>query len=193
MIYPDWVKKHRPKGTAIKYSNGQYRLYKVHSKRVEGKSYPVVVHDEYLGVITENGVIPPKTKQVDISDIEVREFGESYAIYQLCLTVLDKLKKKHKQMAETIYIRAIQIAFYLDNSYLEDFEDPNFEVLDYSIDDVINQLYKIIDFDYISELNTIYIVKLGGKWYLSNITKKQQELLDELKIVLEVKHNGQFF
>jgi hypothetical protein len=193
MIYPEWVKKHRIKGTAVKYSNGQYRLYKVHSKRVDGKSYPVVVHDEYLGIITENGVIPPKTKQVDVSNIEVKEFGESNVIYQLCLSVLEKLKKKYKLMAETIYIRVIQIAFSLTNSYLEDFEDPTFDVLDYRIDDVINQLYKIIDFDYITDLNTIYIVKLGGKWYLSNITEKQQKLLDQLKIVLEVKHNGQLF
>jgi hypothetical protein len=193
MIYPDWVKKHRPKGTAIKYSNGQYRLYKVHSNRVEGKSYPVVVHDEYLGIITENGVIPPKTKQVDVYDIEVKEFGESFVIYHLCLSVLETLKKKYKHMSESIYIRAIQIAFNLYNSYLEGFEDPSFEVLDYKIDDVIKQLYKIIDFDYITELNTIYIVNLGGKWYLSNVTDKQQEILDELNLVLEVKHNGQLF
>lgn len=57
---PDWVLKYKSKGTNIISKNGKYYLYKVHSERRKDKNYPVLVTDEYLGVITENGLIRKK-------------------------------------------------------------------------------------------------------------------------------------
>lgn len=54
-MYPEWVEKHRIKGTSIKKINNSYYLYKVTSKRVKGKTYPVSVQ-KYIGKITEDGL-----------------------------------------------------------------------------------------------------------------------------------------
>ena len=34
--YPDWVMKHKEKGTYVNFVNGKYYLYKAHSERVPG-------------------------------------------------------------------------------------------------------------------------------------------------------------
>jgi hypothetical protein len=59
--YPEWVQKHKTKGTTVrKTSVGSYVLFNVSSKRVNGKKYPVLIQ-EYVGIITEDGIIPKKT------------------------------------------------------------------------------------------------------------------------------------
>ena len=47
--YPDWVQKHRTKGTTVKKRGDSYYLYKRTSRRVKGKKYPQPV-DTYIGV-----------------------------------------------------------------------------------------------------------------------------------------------
>ncbi len=71
---PDWVLKYKTKGTNIIKKNDNYYLYKVHSERKPDKSYPVLVTDEYLGVITPDGL---KTKKESIDNIIVKEYGLS--------------------------------------------------------------------------------------------------------------------
>ena len=46
-MYPEWVEKQHKKGTSIKVINGNYYLYKVTSKRVKEKPYPVSIQ-QYL-------------------------------------------------------------------------------------------------------------------------------------------------
>ncbi len=58
-MHPDWVEKHHIEGTSIKEKNGNYYLYKVTSKRVKGKSYPVAIQ-KYIGKITPDGLIKPE-------------------------------------------------------------------------------------------------------------------------------------
>ena len=57
-MYPKWVEKYHTEGTSIKEKNGNYYLYKVSSKRVKGKKYPVSVQ-KYIGKITEESLIEP--------------------------------------------------------------------------------------------------------------------------------------
>lgn len=57
-MYPEWVEKYHIKGTAIKIINENYYLYKVTSKRIKGKDYPVSIQ-KYIGKITRDGVIEP--------------------------------------------------------------------------------------------------------------------------------------
>ena len=71
---PDWVLKYKTKGTNVILKNGKYYLYKVHSERRKDKNYPVLVTDEYLGVITENGLLK---KKENIKKVIVKEFGLS--------------------------------------------------------------------------------------------------------------------
>lgn len=52
--YPEWVQKHRVKGTTVKKKGDSYYLYKRTSRRVKGKKYPQPV-DTYIGIITPEG------------------------------------------------------------------------------------------------------------------------------------------
>lgn len=70
--YPDWVQKHRTKGTTVKKRGDSYYLYKRTSRRVKGKKYPQPV-DTYIGVITPEGVIQSNKRKVDLTDAEVWE------------------------------------------------------------------------------------------------------------------------
>ncbi len=59
--YPDWVMKHKKKGTYINRSNDKYYLYAAHSERIKGTKKVKRISDGYLGRITEeDGLIPPK-------------------------------------------------------------------------------------------------------------------------------------
>ena len=80
-VYPEWVQRHKERGTSIKKVGENYYLYKHSSKRVPGKKNPVPV-DTYIGRITPEGVIRGSKKKVDAndSDIIVKEFGFSRAV-----------------------------------------------------------------------------------------------------------------
>lgn len=80
--YPDWVLRHKKKGTYINYQNGKYYLYAAHSERVPGTSKVRRVSDGYLGRITaEAGLIPAKRKLSE--PVYVFEYGLSETILSL--------------------------------------------------------------------------------------------------------------
>ncbi len=81
--YPDWVQEKRTRGTTVKKKGDSYYLYKRTSRRVPGKKYPQPV-DTYIGVITPEGIIKSGKKKVSLSGIEVKEYGFSRAVWQLC-------------------------------------------------------------------------------------------------------------
>ena len=58
---PEWVLKYKTKGIYTKKTKNGYALYRGHSERVPGKSYPVFRCDEYLGIVTEHeGLVPSR-------------------------------------------------------------------------------------------------------------------------------------
>jgi hypothetical protein len=81
--YPEWVQKHRVKGTTVKKKGNSYYLYKRTSRRVKGKKYPQPV-DTYIGIITPVGVIQSNKRKVSLTDAEVWEYGFSKAVWELC-------------------------------------------------------------------------------------------------------------
>ena len=66
-----------------KIVGNNYYLYKRTSKRVPGKKYPQPV-DTYIGMITPDGIIEKKKILVAASSVEVREYGFSKAVQELC-------------------------------------------------------------------------------------------------------------
>jgi len=77
--YPDWVLKHKKKGTYINVQNGKHYLYAAHSERIPGTDKVRRVSDGYLGRITEeDGFIPAKKKLPD--SVFVYEYGVSETI-----------------------------------------------------------------------------------------------------------------
>ena len=72
MAFPTWVTKYKEKGTSIRKKGNKYYKYRVHSERRKDKKYPVLIQDEFLGVITkEDGFIPSKKRLIEPSCIEV--------------------------------------------------------------------------------------------------------------------------
>ena len=59
-MYPEWVMKHKTKGTNISCINGRYYLYEVSSVWNKEKGRAQKVTNKYLGRITEDGFIPSK-------------------------------------------------------------------------------------------------------------------------------------
>ena len=82
-VYPEWVQHYRTKGTTVKKIGSSYYLYKRTSRRVPGKKYPQPV-DTYIGVITPEGVVKSTRKKIDLTGIEVKEYGFSRALQALC-------------------------------------------------------------------------------------------------------------
>ena len=60
---PEWVQKHKTKGIAIEHRNGRYYASRVRSIWDPQKKRAKKITSEYLGVVTPEGIIPPKHKQ----------------------------------------------------------------------------------------------------------------------------------
>ena len=93
--YPEWVIKQKIKGTAIEKRGENYYLSRVHSVWDKKTGRPKKITDEYLGKITQSGLLAPKHKriQVDISNITIKEFGATVLMNYLTQELQDKLKK----------------------------------------------------------------------------------------------------
>lgn len=176
--YPDWVKKFRRKGTAIKKVGNSYYLYQHTSKRVPGKKYPQAV-DKFIGVITPDGVVEKNKKKVSLEDIEVYKYGFSYTLYSICP---EKWKKSLKD--EWIAVLKSIISYYSPNSYLL------LEVNDECSKSVSLYERKLFDFLNISleellSLSTIYLLRFKDRDVISKINDDQNEILDRLNVKIE--------
>jgi len=93
--YPEWVLKHKKKGTYVNFQNGKYYLYAAHSERIPGTGKVRRVSDGYLGRITEkDGFIPAKRKLA--SPVYVYEYGLSETILSLCDKIRTGLRREFK-------------------------------------------------------------------------------------------------
>ena len=67
MIYPEWVLKHKKKGTYVNCVKGRYYLYAAHSERIHGTKKVKRIFDGYLGRITDRmGLFLPKIRSLQI-------------------------------------------------------------------------------------------------------------------------------
>ncbi len=105
MAYPEWVEKYRQKGTNISCIRGKYYLYSCSSKYDPEKKRAKKITGEYLGRITEDGLIPPRRKQSGISDKEVsiKEYGASKVISELGSNIYAALKKHFPKDADKLF------------------------------------------------------------------------------------------
>lgn len=77
-MYPDWATKYKRPGTILrKKSDNSYLLFSAHSERQKGKKYPVLVQEELIGTITENGITYNITRNIDISNIIIINFNNT--------------------------------------------------------------------------------------------------------------------
>jgi len=107
-MYPDWVLKHKAKGTNISCIDGRYYLYEVSSVWNKEKKRAQKITKRYLGRITEDGLIAPKTRTEKITPpVSVKEHGASSVITELGNDIFVKLKEKFPNEAETLFTLAV--------------------------------------------------------------------------------------
>ena len=187
-VYPDWVQKYREKGTTVKKVGNNFYLYKHSSKRVPGKKYPVPV-DTYLGKITPDGLEKEQAKRkVGTGEVEVKEFGFSKAVEQLCpQSWKEPLGTEWKNTLDFIIKRESPESYIVKIRDVPEELDPRIQ-----LGAQIGMLNRRMKNDYgvdmkdLKILKTVYAVYVGKKVLLSKTNEKQESLIAKLGISLEV-------
>ncbi|EQD75588.1 transposase IS4, partial [mine drainage metagenome] len=94
MTHPDWVLKFKQKGTLIMKRGDLYYLYKVTSKWNPQKKRAQLKTGEYLGRITPDGLIEPKTRRImhRYDRVSVKEYGSSFLLNHISGDLISALK-----------------------------------------------------------------------------------------------------
>ena len=184
--YPDWVMKHKKKGTYINKVNDKYYLYAAHSERTPGTKKVRRVSDGYIGRITkEEGLIPAREKVK--GTVQVFEFGLSMLILSLCQKIYSGFKRTFKDNADYIMVAGILSLIHgrYDNSCYEQsylsviFGDINFkkkptqkqafaiERGERMLTDTLSSYFKEDLSAVLFHFKYFYKVKINGKFYVS--------------------------
>ena len=113
-MHPEWVTKHKQKGTNISHINGKYYLYAVTSTWNKDKKRAQKITKQYLGRITEQGLTPPKTKPPKLqTPPTIKEYGATHTLNTIGQDILTQLKKSFTEnQAQQIFtiatLRVIQ-------------------------------------------------------------------------------------
>lgn len=187
-VYPEWVQQQRIKGTTVKKVGNTYYLYKRTSKRVPGKKYPQPV-DTYIGIITPDGIIERKRRQLATTSIKVKEYGFSKAVWDSCL---DDWKKAVGEGWEDKL--ACMIMKVSPESYLSvDMDIKGENELSFSAASQAGMLsrrfYKRygVEFNSLEILKSVYLVYIENHVFVSEITDEQMKLLKKISVSLEYK------
>jgi len=130
MEYPEWVNRHKTKGTNISRIKGKYYLYSVSSKWNKAKKRSQKITKEYLGRITEAGLIPPKAHKEEKPSVTVKKYGAASLLMDIGQDILEKLRIIFPRYGETLFtiaaIRLIEhcpfrrMELHYENSYLSE-------------------------------------------------------------------------
>ena len=184
-VYPEWVQAQRVKGTTVKKKGESYYLYKRTSKRVPGKKYPQPV-DTYIGIITPEGLIRTEKKKVTMSNIQVREYGYSKTIWELCP---DGWKKAVGDEWEDV-LRTLLIGWSAESYLADDYAIKAADEFHCSVGAqagmLSRRIYKEygIDLKELEILKKIYLVRIGKEEAVSQISAEQQAVLDRVGVKL---------
>ncbi len=187
ITYPEWVQKHRVRGTTIKKKGNSYYLYKRTSKRVPGKKYPQAV-DTYIGLITPEGVVYSDKKKVTLSNIEVREYGFTKAIQDLCPEGWKKpIGEDWNDVLSIIILKWSPESFLKDTPTQKTENDFHYQFAVQAAS-LSRRIYKEhgIDLKELEILKTIYLVRIEKNSAISVISPAQQEIIDRLGMSMEI-------
>lgn len=107
--FPDWVKKHKIKGTQIVKIKNNFYLYRIKSAWNSEKKRAVKKNEKYLGRITEEGLKSPKYERIfdEIKEVTVKEYGASRLINKIGENIKYDLKRIYPEHWESIFSFAI--------------------------------------------------------------------------------------
>jgi hypothetical protein len=173
--YPDWVNAFKEKGTSVKKVGNEYYLYRSTSKRIPGKKYPQPVN-EYIGVITIQGVTKTNIRKISTDRVRVYEYGLSYALLSLLpeAFLINKHDKETLQFAFLHIVRHVSPRSYL----LRDVELPSLSELHVNLDMQIKRYERLsgIKIEDLLPLSGLFLVETKECDMLSEITPEIQEI-----------------
>jgi hypothetical protein len=199
--YPDWVMKHKKKGTYINCVNGKYYLYKAHSERIPGTKKVNRVFDGYIGRITEaEGLIPVRDKVTD--DVIVYEYGLCITMMTLCDNIAKGLNREFRSATDRILVAGLLTAAYGDCSqevYEWSYLSVRFPECDMTktltdkqhvgaqrcmrmASDIMLKHFGEEKDTVAIKLSKIYMVKINERFYLAKISDDTKELLSKYNI-----------
>jgi len=188
-VYPDWVQAYRTKGTSIRKVGNNYYLYQHSSKRVVGKKNPVP-NDTYIGRITPEGIVKGEKKKVltDNSNITVKEFGFSRSLEILCpMGWKNPLGEHWQAVLDKVIVSESPESYVSDVRHLAEELDPHIQFGAQKAS-LVRRLKNEhgIELRELYPLKTIYLVTISGKKVISRISDRQAELLQKIRVNLEV-------
>ena len=186
-VYPDWVQAHKKRGTTIKRVGSNYYLYKHTSKRVPGKKYPQPV-DTYIGVITPQGVVESRKKKLSLTDVEVKEYGFSKALWLLCpQSWKNPLEDDWEDILAIITLKWSPQSYLLKERNIKKEEDFHYQ-FGAQMASLSRRIYKEhgVDVSELHELDDIYLVYLENEVIVSRIGDTQRLMLEKLGVNIEM-------
>ncbi len=97
---PDWVRKYKTKGVEIRKTGNKYYAYEMSSRWNKEKKRADKITGKYLGVVTHNGIMKPRSMGSVRSD---HEYGNIALLYGIAdKTIIPVLKEIYPLMWERI-------------------------------------------------------------------------------------------
>ncbi len=185
--YPDWVQEKRTQGTIVKKKGDTYYLYKRTSKRVPGKKYPQPV-DTYIGIITPEGVIKSGKKKISLGGIEVKEYGFSRAVWQLCPEGWKKpLGDDWEDVLSVILWKWSPETYLSKERRIKAEQDLHYQINTQAAS-LSRRIYKEcgVELQKLQILKSIYLLYFEKERAISKISAEQEELLERMGLELSV-------
>lgn len=185
--YPEWVQAQRTRGTTVKKKGDTYYLYKRTSRRVPGKKYPQPV-DTYIGIITPEGVIKSEKKKISLGGIEVKEYGFSQAVWQLCPEGWKKPLGDDWEEVLSIILRKWSPETYLSKERKIKTEQDFHYQFSSQAASLSRRIYKEhgVELQNLQILKSIYLLYFEKERVVSKISAEQEELLTKTGVEFSV-------
>ena len=185
--YPDWVQEQRTRGTTVKKKGDTYYLYKRTSRRIPGKKYPQPV-DTYIGIITPEGVLKSEKKKISMGGIEVKEYGFSRAVWQLCPEGWKKpLGTDWEDVLTLILWKWSPETYLLKERILKTEQDFHYQ-FPAQASSLSRRLYKEygVGLEELQMLKSIYLLYFEKEKVVSKINPEQEEVLRKIGVELSM-------
>lgn len=164
-----------------------YYLYKRTSRRVPGKKYPQPV-DTYIGIITPEGVIKSEKKKISLSGIEVKEYGFSKAVWQLCPQGWkEPLGADWEDVLSIILWKWSRETYLLKERKLKTEGDYHYQFAAQA-SSLSRRIYKEhgVEMHQLQELKSIYLLYFEKGKAVSKVSPGQEELLEKMGVDLSL-------
>ena len=182
--YPDWVNAFKEKGTSVKKVGNEYYLYSATSRRIPGKKYPQPI-EEYIGVITKDGVIRSNVKKISTDRVKVYEYGMSFALQSLIPErfLINSHDKRTMQFAFLHIVKHVSPKSYL----LRNAELPALSELHINLNLQLKRYERLarISIEDLRPLSEIYLVETKECDMLSEITSEMHGIFTRLGVEID--------